>query len=138
MGVLEQVLPVGTLVLGAGLTHLSGISGSRRATRAGVRELLAEHPKFVFEKGGERDWTNLLVYLGRLRGQLQGAGVPAEMRTEVENAMRETWQALYDTEEPETGWVLLSDEMVALDESVARVERYLDDSWRVRRTALKS
>jgi hypothetical protein len=60
---MDRLLRVATLLLGAGIAGLGKRSDPKRV----AAEQLGELRRFVWQKGGEDDWVNLQVFLGRLK-----------------------------------------------------------------------
>lgn len=91
--VLNAVIPLVSVLIGAGLTRWQG-SWSRVATaKDQARELLAEHPNRVWDKT-PTGWLSLQVYLSRLRGPLRTAGVPLATYKRFGDAAVSFWEAV--------------------------------------------
>lgn len=76
MEILDRLLPIFTLLLGSLLGWFLQRTESAHARRLAAGEVLAELRRYVWKKGGDDDWLNLQVFLGRLRAHSRGAGVP--------------------------------------------------------------
>ncbi|GAA4115915.1 hypothetical protein GCM10022215_15220 [Nocardioides fonticola] len=132
MSLLDQILPVVTLLIGSGLTYLiqQSESGSSRRIRAG--ELLADLRPHVWSKDDEEGWMGLQVYLGRLRINLLEARVPELVVVSLRDAAEEFWRQT-DFHEYEHVLVITNDAAAqALDAAENRVNLWLRRDWRSR------
>lgn len=123
----DRLLPVGTLLLGAALARVSRRAEARRV----AAEQLAELQRRVWTKGGEEDWLDLQVYLGRLRVALSTAGVPTRVIRRLKTAAEQLWEALVHSGDPDIGWYVHGDEDKALDQATEAVLRWLDRPWKI-------
>ena len=129
MEVVDRLLPVITLLLGAWLTWLVQRAEAGRTARLAAGELVAEVRKHVWTRGGEEDWLNLQVFLGRLRVHLTSAGVPAQVVRTLTEAAEAHWNAL--EEDPEVGWLIRGNaEIAALGQAEEVVYVYLNSGGR--------
>lgn len=124
---LQQLLPVGTLLLGTGISSL----GRRNEGRRKAAELLAEIDRKVWTKGGDGDWLDLQVYLGQLQVALRFAGVPQRLVNDLSRAAEAHWQAAEHSGDPDVGWYLRGDENDRLRSSKGRVLDWLDRPWKI-------
>jgi hypothetical protein len=127
-GLLDRLLPVATLLLGAGIARLGKRSDAKRV----AAEQLAELRRFVWQKGGEDDWLNLQVFLGRLTVALRTAGVPQRLVSDLNKATRAHWHSVEDSGDPDAGWVVDGEHVERLDSVETRVLDMLDRPWHIR------
>ena len=125
--VLDRLLPVATLILGAWIARL-GRRGDLRRTAA---DQLAELKRPIWTKGGDTDWVDLQVYLGRLRVALRGAGVPELLVRELRVAAEKFWQELVDSLDGDIGWWVEGSANEQLSRIEGAVLDWLDRPWHV-------
>ncbi|MEU8313696.1 hypothetical protein [Micromonospora sp. NPDC049033] len=126
---LQQLLPVGTLLLGAGIASL----GRRNESRRKAAELLVEIDRKVWTKGGDGDWLDLQVYLGQLEVALRSAGVPQRLVDDLSRAAVAHWRAAEHSGDPDVGLYILGDEVDRLRSSKGRALDWLDRPWKLYR-----
>ena len=132
MDVLDRLLPIFTLLIGASLTYVLQRSDSGYSRRLAAGNLLADLRRLVWSKDTPDGWVNVQVYLGRLRVHLREVGVPEQIIASLSDAAEAFWNA---TEEvAEEGLVLVRGNEVAaeLDRAEARVHMWLRNDWRSR------
>lgn len=132
----DQVLPVITLLIGAGLTRV----GKRGEARRVAGEQMAELHRPLWTKGGEGDYIDLRVFLGRLHVALRAAGVPERLAKELRDAALQYWQAIeYHPEMgdgDEGGWGITHGRAHERFETAeAAVLDWLDRPWHLVRRA---
>ncbi len=124
---LDRVLPVITLLLGAGVARV----GKKSEWRHRAAEELAEIDRHVWKKGGEDDFIDLQVYLGRLTVGLRKAGVPWTLVRGVRDAAVVAWTNVRQEEDGTWG----IDPRAALRVDLVRdcVLDWLDRPWHLHR-----
>ncbi|MFG1651877.1 hypothetical protein ACGFIE_18330 [Micromonospora sp. NPDC049275] len=114
-----------TLLIGAGLSRFGRRSDSRRT----AAEQLAELDRLVWAKGGENNWLDLQVYLGRLRVALRTAGVPWRLVKRLQKAAVDHWMAVEHSGDDEVGWFVLGTHPDKLAAAKDAVLDWLDRPW---------
>ena len=133
--VLQNSIPVITLLLGAWIGWFLKRGDTRRAAQLEAGDTLAELPRFVWTKGADGDYQNLQVYLGRLRIRLKAAEVPQHEIDTLIRVAREHWSDLYETSGPdgEDSWGVSTELHDQLNAALDGVQGYLLASWKKRR-----
>ncbi|WP_027646584.1 hypothetical protein [Salinispora pacifica] len=103
--------------------------GRRGDSRRAAAEQLAELDRLVWAKGGENDWLDLQVYLGRLQVALRTAGVPWRLVKRLRNAAVGHWRAVEHSGDPEVGWIALGSEPDKFAAAKDAVLDWLDRPW---------
>lgn len=127
MGIAEELIPVATLLLGAGLGHLQANWGSSRSARQEARQVFAE----VWERAWDTSpdaWINLLIYRSRLRGYLRAAGVARGSVLRFNDALAQFWQSTNSGGEAEVRSGVPSWAYRRLEFAAETIWNQLDDS----------
>jgi hypothetical protein len=94
---MDVLIGAGISLLTLALNAVFGRAAARATQRSSAHdtagELLADHVKFVWDKGPEA-WINLQAYLARLRGPLHRAGVPNRLYVDLREKVTEMWNHL--------------------------------------------
>ena len=132
MDVLDRLLPIITLLIGAVLTFFLQRSDSGYSRRLAAGDLLADLRRQVWYKDSADGWVNMQVDLGRLRVHLREVGVPEQVIASLSEAAEAFWNATH--EDPEQGLVLVDGAATEaeLDRAEARVHMWLRNDWRSR------
>lgn len=132
MDVLDRILPILTLLLGAVLTFFLQRSDSGYSRRVAAGDLLADMRRQVWSKDTSAGWVDLQVYLGRLRVHLREVGVPEQIIASLSDAAESFWNAT--EEDSEQGLVLVNGVAISaeLDRAEARVHMWLRNDWQSR------
>lgn len=125
----DKLLPVGTLIIGGLLGWAVQRDAARREARIAAGDLLAEVRRPVWTKGGENDWVDLQVFLGKLRVRLLGAGVAPEVVDWVVGAADQHWQHV-EYEPSAESLVLRGKAGDGLDEASTAAQAWLVGRWR--------
>lgn len=97
----DKVLPIATLVIGAGGTNFLKRGELRRAAVLEAGDQLGELPSYMWAKGHENGWIELNNAIERLTVRLSLAGVPDEMTVELASAARWFWRSVEEHDVPE-------------------------------------
>ncbi|MFO6452455.1 MULTISPECIES: hypothetical protein [unclassified Aeromicrobium] len=132
MEVLDRILPILTLLLGAASTFFIQRSNSGYSRRVAAGDLLADLRRQVWSKDTPDGWVKLQVYLGRLRVHLREVGVPELIISSLSAAAEGFWDST--EEEPEHGLILVGGGEISaeLDNAESRVHLWLRNDWRSR------
>ena len=125
--VVDGLVPVCTLLLGAGLTR-----GTRRGdARHDADVELAEITRFLWAKfKTDQDYIDLQVALAKLGATLRRAGVPYELVSALKEAGRRFWIEVQDSRDPEIGLYIHPERSDQFDQLVEAVQAYLHRPWR--------
>ncbi|WP_310962424.1 hypothetical protein [Nocardioides terrisoli] len=92
--VLDRLLPIVTLVIGALLTFFLQRSEGGYTRRLAAGDLLADLSRQVWSRSEPDGWMSFQVYLGRLRVYLREAGVPERVTRSLSEAAEAYWSAV--------------------------------------------
>src|SRR5690349_4667047 len=92
---LGSLLPVATLLLGAGLANLLKFSELRRNLCLDAADQLAEMPALLWDKADPDAWINLNVALGRLSIRLNLAGIHPDLTDRVRDSATAFWRSAH-------------------------------------------
>lgn len=90
--VFDTLLPIVTLLIGAGWGNFIKRSELRTTMRIEAADLLADLPTYLWATGGEDDWVNLNAALDRVAVRLQLAGVPAVLMSDFKISAITFWR----------------------------------------------
>jgi hypothetical protein len=126
----DHLLPIITLLLGAGIGWIVKRSDTRRTEALEAGDILSELPNYVWRQGGDESWINLQVFLSRVRIRLRAAGVPDVVAMEVRRAAVQHWRGVHEVDD-DYG----SDILAANSDDVTLLNRAVDDAqlWLFRR-----
>lgn len=131
-GVVDKLIPVGTLVLGASLTSIQAAWQGLGSARRTALEFVAEHPRFMWTKGSETGWVELQVYLRRLHGALRLAGVPPAYVAGFTQALTAFWHSVEEHPDEEVGLIGDTERGHELDVQLERLYPWLHSPWLTR------
>lgn len=142
LDVMDRLLPIVTLLIGALLTFLLQRAEGGYARRLAAGDLLAELRRHVWSQGEPDGWVSFQVYLGRLRIYLREAGVPERVTRSLSTTAEQFWSAV---EETDHGPVMPDEHIAgALDIAENRVHMFLRTGlanrileWRDRREVVQ-
>lgn len=128
MDLLDRVLPIVTLLIGALLTFLLQRAEGGYTRRLAAGDLLADLRRHVWSRAEPDGWVSFQVYLGRLRIYLREAGVPERVTRSLGSAAEDFWSAV---EEAPDQTLVMDDEQIATALEVAenRVHMFLRTGW---------
>lgn len=127
MDLLDRLLPIITLLIGALLTFFLQRAESGYTRRLAAGDLLADLRRHVWSRFEPDGWVSFQVYLGRLRFHLREAGVPERVTQSLATAAEQFWSAVEEGESE----VVMTDDRVAVQLEVAenRVHMFLRTGW---------
>ena len=124
---IDRLLPVATLLLGAGIARM----GKRGDARRAAAEQLAELRRVVWKKGGDGDWIELNVFMGRLTVALRTTGVPQRLVSGLQHAAIAHWKSVELVPDPEIVSAVSRSASLRLEQAQGRVLDWLDRPWHV-------
>lgn len=93
--VFDSILPVATLLLGAGLANFLKLSELRKNLRLDAADQLAELPALLWSKTDPDAWLKLNAAVSRLSIRLNLAGVYPDMTERVRVSAIAFWQSVH-------------------------------------------
>lgn len=103
--VFDSMLPVATLLLGAGLANLLKLSEIRKHQRLDAADQLASLPSFLWDKEDSGAWIKMNAAVSRLAIRLNLAGVHPDLTERVRTSAIEFWNSVHPAGEDEQGQV---------------------------------
>lgn len=91
----ESILPIATLLIGAGLANFLKLSESRKNLRLNAADQLAELPNLLWNKTEPEAWLTMNAALSRLSIRLILAGVHPDLTERVRVSAISFWQSVY-------------------------------------------
>lgn len=91
----NSILPVATLLLGAGLANFLKLSELRKSLRLDAADLLAELPALLWDKTEPDGWIKMNAAASRLSIRLNLAGVHPDLTERVRDSAIAFWQSVH-------------------------------------------
>jgi len=91
----DSILPVATLLLGAGLANFLKLSELRRNLCLDAADQLAELPAFLLNKTGPNAWLEMNAAVSRLSIRLNLAGVHPRLTERVRLSALSVWHSVH-------------------------------------------
>lgn len=91
----NSLLPVATLLLGAGLANFLKITELRRNLRLDAADQLAELPALLWNKTDPDAWLNLNTAVSRLTIRLSLAGIHSDLIDRLQDSAIKFWQSVH-------------------------------------------
>jgi hypothetical protein len=132
---LDSLLPVATLLLGAGLANLLKFTELRRSLRLDAADQLAGMPALLWNKTDPEAWINVNTALSRLSIRLSLAGVHPDLIERVEDHAMAFWHSVHVAGQDDAGedvWAVGENSRETWDETSGVVARLLGTSSRAR------
>ena len=108
----NTVLPILTLLLGAGLANFIKFSELRKSLRLDAADQLAELSPLLWSRGERDGWQRLNVAVSRLSIRLNLAGVHPDLVERLRASAIDFWQSAYVIGQDDDGDVWTADENV--------------------------
>lgn len=91
----DSILPVATLLLGAGLANFLKLSELRKNLRLDAADQLAELPALLWNKTDPDVWLKMNAAVSRLSNRLNLAGVHPDLTERVRGSAIAFWQSVH-------------------------------------------
>lgn len=91
----DSILPVATLLLGAGLANVLKLSEVRRNLRLDAADQLAEFPALLWDKTNPDAWLKMNTAVSRLSIRLNLAGIHTDLTERVRSSAIAFWQSVH-------------------------------------------
>jgi hypothetical protein len=130
----DSLLPVATLLLGAGLANLLKFSELRRGLRLDAADQLAEIPALLWNKADPDSWIKLNSALSRLSIRLNLAGVHPDLIERVQDSAIAFWSSAHVVDQNDEGdiWTVGEDAGETWAEASTVVAELLGTNSRVK------
>jgi hypothetical protein len=102
---IESLIPVATLLLGAGLANLLKFTELRRSLRLDAADQLAEVPALLWNKSDPNAWIKMNAAMSRLAIRLNLAGVHPELTERLQKSASAFWHSVYSMGHDDEGEV---------------------------------
>lgn len=130
----DSILPVATLILGAGLANFLKFSELRRSIRLEAADQLAALPVLLWDKTDPEAWLKLNAATSRLSIRLNVAGVHPDLAERLRDSAIVFWRSVHVVGHDEDGdiWVIGESADESWNEKVAVVAEILGTNSRIR------
>lgn len=132
--VFNSILPVATLLIGAGLANFLKFSELRKSLRLDAADQLAELPALLWDKAGPDAWLKMNAAASRLSIRLNLAGVHPDLTERVRDSAIVFWQGVHVIGQSDEGDVWSVDDSSGEDwtEASAVVAELLGTNSRIK------